>query len=323
MIELRVTEDSSGVRLDKFLRKKLDQVPVSHLFKMIRTKKVRVNGARAQPEQPLQAGDVISIRGEEERLLSPVSDRRSPTQLARPPALDLRQLRILLEDDWMMAIDKPSGMAVHPGSGIAGGTVVDYVRGYLGPKAVRNDFSASPAHRLDRETSGVLLVAKRRPAMVHFTDVFTRGTAKKRYLALVKGRMPKNKGTIDLPLAERQQTARSREIRGVNMQSAVTRYEVVRQGSECALLACTIETGRTHQIRRHLAAIGHPVAGDRRYGDFGFNREAKARWNLKRLFLHAERIEFPHPQHGRRVIVEAALPPELHDVLRKAALPYP
>src|ERR671937_776095 len=124
MIEFQIDEDNAGIRLDKFLRKKLDQVPVSHLFKMIRTKKVRVNGARAQPEQPLQAGDVVSIRGEEERLLSPVSERPSPGKLARPPALDLRQLRILMEDDWMMAIDKPSGMAVHSGSGITGGTVV-------------------------------------------------------------------------------------------------------------------------------------------------------------------------------------------------------
>jgi 23S rRNA pseudouridine955/2504/2580 synthase len=321
MIEFRVTEDNAGARLDKFLRRKLDQVPVSHLFKMVRTKKVRVNGKRAQPEQSLQAGDVVSIRGEAERLLAPVGERRERS--AVPPPVDPRELRILLEDDWMMAIDKPSGMAVHPGSGIAGGTVVDYVRAHLGAKAIRNDFTASPAHRLDRDTSGVLLVAKRRPAMVHFTDVFTRGEAKKRYLALVKGRMPQQKGTVDLPLAERQQTARSREARGVNMQKAVTRYSVMRQGSECALLACTIETGRTHQIRRHLAAVGHPVAGDRRYGDFGFNREAKARWNLKRLFLHAERIEFPHPQHGQRVSVESGLPPELQEVLRRAALPYP
>ncbi|HZA49536.1 MAG TPA: RluA family pseudouridine synthase [Myxococcaceae bacterium] len=321
MIEFRVSEDNAGARLDKFLRRKLDQVPVSHLFKMVRTKKVRVNGKRAQPEQALQAGDVVSIRGEAERLLAPIGERRPPR--AQPPPVDPRELRILFEDDWMMAIDKPAGMAVHTGSGISGGTVVDYVRAHLGPKAVRNDFVASPAHRLDRDTSGVLLVAKRRPAMVHFTDVFTHGKAKKRYLALVKGRMPRDKGTIDLPLAERQQTARSREMRGVNMQKAVTRYSVLRQGSECALMACTIETGRTHQIRRHLAAIGHPIAGDRRYGDFGFNREAKARWNLKRLFLHAEQIEFPHPQHGGRIAVESELPPELQDILRRAALPYP
>jgi 23S rRNA pseudouridine955/2504/2580 synthase len=321
MIEYRVSEDSAGIRLDKFLRKRLDQVPASHLFKMIRTKKVRVNGKRAQPEQPLSSGDLISIRGEAEKLLTPLEG--APRRPPEPPPVDPAELKILLEDDWMMAIDKPSGMAVHTGSGITGGTAVDYVRAHLGPRAVRNDFTASPAHRLDRETSGVLLVAKRRPAMVHFTDVFTHGKSRKRYLALVKGKMPRPRGTIDLPLSEHQQTARSKTERGVNMQEAVTHWEVVRQGSECALLACTIETGRTHQIRRHLAAIGHPVAGDRRHGDFGFNREAKTRWNLKRLFLHAERIEFPHPQHGGRVKVESPLPPELDDVLKRAALTYP
>jgi 23S rRNA pseudouridine955/2504/2580 synthase len=103
----------------------------------------------------------------------------------------------------------------------------------------------------------------------------------------------------------------------------VTRWQVLKQASECTLLCCAIETGRTHQIRRHLAAIGHPVAGDRRYGDFGFNREARARWGLKRLFLHAERIEFPHPEHGQKVVIEAELPAELKDVLKRAALPWP
>ena len=323
MIEYRIGDDLVGVRLDKFLRKKLDRVPASHVFKMIRTKKIRVNGKRAQPEQPLALGDLVTIRGTEETLHGHPSAVTREKQPPPPPPLDLSRLHVLLEDDWMMAIDKPSGMAVHTGSGITGGTVVDYVRAYLGPKAVRNDFAASPAHRLDRETSGVILVAKRRPAMVHFTDVFTHGRAKKRYITMVKGRMPREKGVIDLPLAEHQQTAASKERRGVNMQEALTRWQVLRQSSDAALLSCTIETGRTHQIRRHLAAIGHPVAGDRRYGDFDFNREAKARWGLKRLFLHAERIEFPHPQHGGNVTVEAELTAELKEVLNRAALPWP
>jgi 23S rRNA pseudouridine955/2504/2580 synthase len=322
MIEYRIDEDNAGIRLDKFLRKKLATVPTSHLFKMIRTKKVRVNGKRAQPEQELQAGDAVAIRGDEKQLLGPARPGAEQAKAPLPP-LDPTKLKVLLEDDWMMAVDKPSGMAVHTGSGITGGTVVDYVRAYLGPKAVRNDFAASPAHRLDRETSGVLLVAKRRPAMVHFTDVFTHGKSRKRYVTLAKGRMPKPTGTIDLPLSEHQQTAESKARRGVNMQEAITRYRVLKQGSEVALLEVTIETGRTHQIRRHLAAIGHPVAGDRKYGDFTFNRDVRARWGLKRLFLHAQRIEFPHPENSGKRVVEAELPPELLEVLKRAALEYP
>ncbi|MCP3062062.1 RluA family pseudouridine synthase [Myxococcus fulvus] len=316
MIEYRIETDTAGMRLDKHLRKRLPTVPVSHLFKMIRTKKVRVNGKRAQPEQLLAEGDVLTIRGDEQTLKG--EDR--PKVDRPPPPVDPSRLVILREDDWLMAVDKPSGMAVHTGSGITGGTLVDYVRAYLGPKAVRNDFTASPAHRLDRETSGVILVAKRRPAMVHFTEVFTHGLSKKRYLTLVKGKMPKESGVIDLPLSEHQQTAESKARRGVNMQEALTRWKVVKQSGEVALLSCAIETGRTHQIRRHLTAIGHPVVGDKKYGDFAFNRDVQARWGLKRLFLHAERIEFPHPEGGGKVAVEAPLPPELRDVLKRAAL---
>ncbi len=318
VLEFRITEDHAGVRLDKFLRKKLANVPVSHLFKMIRVKKVKVNGKRAQGEQALAVGDLITVRGDEQQLTgTPIA--RAP---APPPPVDLTELKVLFEDDWLLVMDKPSGMAVHTGSGITGGTVVDLVRAYLGPKAVRNDFAASPAHRLDRDTSGVLVVAKRRPAMVHFTDVFTRHRAKKRYLVLVKGKLNKPEGLIDLPLSEHQQTAESRERRGVNLQEARTRWKVIAQSSEVAFVSATIETGRTHQIRRHFLAIGHPVAGDKKHGDFAFNREAKARWGLKRLFLHAERLEFPHPEGDRRTVVESPLPQELVDVLSAAGLSH-
>lgn len=315
MLEYRITEDHAGVRLDKFLRTVLANVPTSHVFKMIRVKKVRVNGKRAQPEQHLAKDDVVTVRGAQQQLLG-----EQPRAPAPPPPVDLAALVVLLEDDWLLVIDKPSGMAVHTGSGITGGTVVDLVRAYLGPRAVRNEFAASPAHRLDRETSGVLVVAKRRPAMVHFTDVFTHHKAKKRYLALVKGRLPKSSGLIDLPLAEHQQTKASKDRRGVNLQEARTRYQVLAQGGDCAFLECTIETGRTHQIRRHFAAIGHPVAGDAKHGDFAWNRDLKARWGLKRLFLHAQRLEFPHPEGHRRVTVEAPLPADLREVLGRSGI---
>jgi 23S rRNA pseudouridine955/2504/2580 synthase len=316
MLEYRIGDDFAGVRLDKYLRRTLPNVPTSHLFKMIRVKKVRVNGKRATPEQDLAAGDLITIRGAAEQLLHEPADRKPPP----PPPVDLSRLKILLEDDWLVVIDKPSGMAAHTGSGITGNTVVDVVRAYLGPKGVRNEFSASPAHRLDRDTSGVLVVAKRRPAMVHFTEVFTNHRAKKRYLLLVKGTLPKTTGLIDLALSEHQQTSESRSRRGVNMQEARTRYTVLAQAGDAAYVQCTIETGRTHQIRRHFAAIGHPVAGDTKHGDFAFNRDLKARWGLKRLFLHSTRLEFPHPADGRKVVVEAPLPGELVEVLERAGL---
>ncbi len=307
MLEFRITEDSAGQRLDKFLRRQLFGVPPSHLFKMIRVKKVRVNGARAQPAQPLAVGDVVTVRGTEDKLLA-----ERPVVAASPR--EVEALNVLLEDEWLMIIDKPTGMAVHPGSGITRGTVVDIVRAYLGDKAERNGFVASPAHRIDKDTSGVLVVAKRRPAMVHMTELFTAGKVKKRYLALAQGRFADKRGTIDTPLPEKQQTRRSKDVRGVNMQEAVTHYEVLGAGQECSYLSCTIETGRTHQIRRHLASIGHPLAGDERYGDFGFNRTAKA-FGVRRLFLHAARIEFSHPKDGHRVVVEAPLPAELNTVL--------
>ncbi len=316
MIEFRIDEDNAGVRLDKFLRKRLATVPTSHLYKMVRTKRVRVNGKRAQVDQPLATGDLLTIRGDEKNLLGPPGQASK----ALPAALDASWLEVLYEDDWMMAVNKPAGLAVHPGSGITGGTLVDFVRARLGTKATRNDFAASPAHRLDRETSGVILVAKRRPAMVHFTDVFTHGKARKRYLVLVRGRMPKDRGVIDLLLSEHQQTAESKARRGVNMQEAVTRYHVLGQTDQVAYLECAIDTGRTHQIRRHLAALGHPVAGDRKYGDFPFNREARDRWGLKRMFLHSERIEFPHPDDGRNIRLCAPLPTELEDALRRTGV---
>lgn len=317
MIERKVSEDATGQRLDKYVRKLLRDVPLSHVYKMLRTRKVRVNGRRGRAEYLLQAGDVVEIRGDEERLLSAPPERKGP------PLATGRPLAILFEDDHLMAVDKPAGMAVHPGTGITGGTLVDEVRAYLGPRAVRNEFAASPAHRLDRDTSGVILVAKRRPAMVRLTEIFTAGQARKRYLVLAKGIFSEPRGLIDLPLAEHEQTGRSRQERGVNMQPARTRFRVLAQAGSVSLLDCLIETGRTHQIRRHLAAVGHPVAGDRRHGDFPYNRELRARHGLKRMFLHARRLEVEHPILKERLVLEAPLPPDLADALRRMGIEPP
>ncbi len=314
MFEHTISEDEAGQRLDKLARRLLPEVPLSGVFKLIRTKRIRVNGKRSQVEYLLQPGDVVHFR-----VVQP-----GPEALRRPrPApAKLPEVPILFEDDAILVVDKPGGLAVHPGSGIKGGTLVDWARHYLQVDPEQKDFKPSPAHRLDRETSGVIVVAKKRKAMVGLTEIFTAGTADKTYLGLVKGRMPRPVGTIDQPLAEHQQTSRSRQERGVNMQPAVTHYRVLATGAGVSLLECTIETGRTHQIRRHLSAIGHPIVGDSRYGDFPFNRDAAKTWGLKRQFLHARRLELEHPTTGQKMGFDAPLPDELVAVLNAAGIAW-
>jgi 23S rRNA pseudouridine955/2504/2580 synthase len=334
--EYTVRPDAAGQRLDKFLRKRFADVPLSHLYKLVRTKKVRVNGSRADIAQLLQPGDVVVVHAAQAK---PESAPAAPRPASQVP----QDFAILYEDAHILVCDKPAGLAIHPGSGIAGDTLVDEVRAYLerqGLVVPEGEFKPSPAHRLDRETSGVVVVAKTRQAMVRLTETFTRGEAKKSYLALAKGRFQRERGTIELRLAEHQQTAASRSQRGVNLQQAVTHWmrlgdrmlrpsgsapragDPPASGDEATLLELHIETGRTHQIRRHLAAIGHPVAGDTRYGDFPFNRRARAAWGLRRMFLHSARLALAHPITGKRLSFEAPLPPELSNVLGRARIAY-
>jgi 23S rRNA pseudouridine955/2504/2580 synthase len=321
VIEIVVTEEAAGQRLDKLLRKALKDVPLSHVFKMLRTRKVRVNGARGRPEQLLAAGDKVVVRGDEEQLRGGAPERR-PSK----PAEVRITFRVLYEDEHVLAVDKPSGLAAHPGTGITGATLVEEARAYLKvpPEPPAGAFVPSPAHRLDRETSGVVIVAKTRKAMVGLTHIFTSGEGvKKTYLALAKGKFARPEGTIDTPLSEHEQTGKSKALRGVNMQEAVTHWRVVSSMKEASLLAVRIETGRTHQIRRHLEASGHPVAGDKRYGDFPFNRIAKQRWGLDRMFLHAWKLSLPHPVTGATLALEAPLPGELGEVLSSMNLAPP
>src|SRR4051812_2768147 len=314
-LDFKVSSDAAGQRLDKFLRRRLENLPLSHLYKLVRTKKVRVNGARAEIAQLLHPGDEITVHV------------LQPTQPPPPkPAGAVGQdFAVLYEDEHILAVDKPAGLAIHPGSGITGETLVDQVRAYLvrqGLVTPEGEFKPSPAHRLDRETSGVVVVAKTRQAMVRLTEIFTAGEAEKTYFALAKGRFQKESGSIDLRLAEHQQTFASKQQRGVNLQAALTHWKRLAGGPEATLLELSIETGRTHQIRRHLEAIGHPVVGDTKYGDFPFNRIAQRQWGLKRMFLHSARLSLSHPMTRKRLALVSPLPGELLDVLPRAQIQW-
>ncbi len=307
-----VDEESAGQRLDNFLIRHLKGVPKTHVYRIIRSGEVRVNKGRASADTRVETGDVVR--------LPPVrTSDKAEAKLANPAPG--REFPLLLEDDALLAIDKPAGVAVHGGSGVSFG-VIEQLR------------QARPAakflelvHRLDRETSGILLVAKKRSALKHLQDQFRERETGKTYLALVLGDWPASKKVIDAPLHKYLLPDGERRVKVVPKDDpdgmrSVTLVQVRQRLPGYTLLEVTIKTGRTHQIRVHLASQGHAIAGDDKYGDFELNKSLQKR-GLKRMFLHAWRLQFTHPASGERVELHAALPPELESFVAHVATPSP
>ena len=297
---LTVDEESTGQRLDNFLIRHLKGVPKTHIYRIIRSGEVRVNKGRASADTRIETGDVVR--------LPPVRISDKVAEKAARPAPG-REFPLLLEDDALMAIDKPAGVAVHGGSGVSFG-VIEQLR-QARPLAKLLEL----VHRLDRETSGILLVAKKRSALKHLQDQFRERETGKTYLALVQGSWPEKLKVIDsalhkylLPDGERRVKITSNA--DPDGMRSITLVKVAERLVGCTLLEVTIKTGRTHQIRVHLASQGHPIAGDDKYGDFEWNK-AVQKQGLKRMFLHAWRLQFTHPATGKRVQLKSNLPSEL------------
>jgi 23S rRNA pseudouridine955/2504/2580 synthase len=317
---LSVDEDSAGQRLDNFLIRELKGVPKTHVYRIIRSGEVRVNKGRAAADTRVASGDLVRV--------PPVRLSAAAEQKQDRPA-PAREFPILFEDEHMLAVDKPAGVAVHGGSGVSFG-VIEQLR-QARPAARMLEL----VHRLDRETSGILLVAKKRSALLKLQDQFRERETGKTYLALAVGQWPANKKVIDLPLHKYLQADGERRVKvvakddpdGMRSITLVKVKDLIpakggNQGSPFSLLEVTIKTGRTHQIRVHLAAQGHPIAGDDKYGDFELNK-ALAKQGLKRMFLHAWRLQFDHPATGERIELLAPLPPELKRFADHAPLATP
>lgn len=307
---LEVDEDSSGQRLDNFLMRHLKGVPKTHVYRIIRSGEVRINKGRVSAETRVQSGDMVR--------LPPVRISEKVAEKAERPA-PAKDFPALLEDEHMVALSKPAGVAVHGGSGVSFG-VIEQMR-----QARPDAKFLELVHRLDRETSGILLVAKKRSALINLQDQFRERETGKTYLALVQGVWPANKKVIDLPLHKYLQADGERRVRVTTQDDpegmrSITLVKVRKlleprplQGLPgMSLLEVTIKTGRTHQIRVHLSSQGHPIVGDDKYGDFDLNRRVQKQ-GLKRMFLHAWRLQFNHPASGERVELRAELPPELAD----------
>ena len=297
----QIGEEVGGQRIDNYLVKLLKGVPKSHVYRILRSGEVRVNGGRAKPDYRVQGGDELRV--------PPVRvAERAPR--AAPPVSAALERAILLEDEYLLALNKPSGLAVHGGSGINFG-VIEQLRAQR-PQSRFLEL----VHRLDRDTSGVLLLAKKRSALTALHAELREGRVRKFYLALVKGKWLDGKQSVRLNLHKYLLASGERRVAvKADGQESHTIFALERACGDFSLLRAELKTGRTHQIRVHLAHLGFPIAGDDKYGDFESNK-LLARSGLKRMFLHAANVTFRHPASGAKVTVEAPLPAELQNFLQ-------
>lgn len=284
---LEVGEEGGGQRIDNFLLRQLKGVPKSHVYRVLRSGEVRVNSGRVKPDYRLKIGDRVRI---------------PPVRMAEKKPLAPRPLELPVnhEDDALLVVDKPSGVAVHGGSGVSFG-VIESLRAAR-PQAKFLEL----AHRLDRDTSGLLILCKRRSALVELHRMLREGEVGKVYLAVVKGVAKKS---LELRESLHKYVTASGERRvavQAQGQKAFTKTRKVKGNGEFSLLEVQLLTGRTHQIRVHLAHAGHPIVGDDKYGDFALNRELK-----QRLLLHAARLTLRHPLSGETLKLESPLPAEM------------
>ena len=304
---VRVPEDRAGQRLDNFLLGQLKGAPRSLVYKLVRSGQVRVNGGRVKADRRLEGGDEVRI---------PPVRLEAPGEKGTPAKglLEAMEASIVFEDARLLAINKPSGVASHGGSGISFGAIETL-------RALRPRESLELVHRLDRDTSGVLMVAKKRSALSELQALMREdhgraGGIRKRYLALLAGRMPDGTMSVDAPLHVGLRQGGERHVQVSNGgKPSLSHFKLLERRGGQSYCEVRIETGRTHQIRAHAQHIGHPVAGDDKYGDPEANARLRRDIGLKRLFLHAASLEFALDAGKTPYVLNAPLAPELLDAL--------
>lgn len=313
---VEVTSEDAGTRLDRLLTRELPGIPRTRLFRLIRKGEVRVNGKRADAAQRLETGDKVRVPPVREEVAPEVGEDGVATPRVRPVSArlqsDVRQA-IVYQDDRLIVLDKPSGLAVHGGSGVSHGAIEAL-------RAAFPDEELELVHRLDRDTSGVLLVARKRSTLRTLHALLREHAFEKRYLALVSGPWNLGRKRIDAKLLTHTRVGGERTVRVAdNGKEALSEFRPIQFfGSRATLMEVSIFTGRTHQIRVHAAHANHPVAGDEKYGDKLANEGFRA-LGLERMFLHASSVSFVWPEKGTEFSVNTPLPPELARVLDELA----
>ena len=319
---LTVDDGSAGQRLDNFLIRELKGAPKTLVYRIIRSGEVRINKGRCSADSRLEVGDVVRV--------PPVRLAEKPAE----PAIPAREFPIVFEDEHLIVVDKPAGVAVHGGSGVSFGVIEQLRRAR--PQAKFLEL----VHRLDKETSGLLMIAKKRSALTHLQDQLRDRETGKTYAALVSGAWAKSRKVVDVPLLKFVGSDGERWVRAVpnpgdpqadQAKRSISLVKVMEalpgrtsDDAGYSLLDVTIKTGRTHQIRVHLAHKGHPIVGDPKYGDFEANRAlARGALRFDRMFLHARQLRVTHPATGETLTLNAPLPPECETLLAALRRPAP
>jgi 23S rRNA pseudouridine955/2504/2580 synthase len=316
MEEIRIGPDDAGQRLDRFLRKYLKGAKLPTIYKMIRTRQVVVNGKKSRPEKRIHEGDLLVLYPADRRMTDLRGSSRRGSKGDAPP------LEVIYEDDDVLAVAKPPFLLVHKGRKEDEATLLDSIQEYLGPGEAKT-FRPNLAHRIDRLTSGVVLVGKTAAGLRGLTRALRRKKVDKAYLVLAKGEVESDAGEIDAPLL-RMDLFDSNRLRvevAREGKPARTLYRVLARHAGLTLLEARPQTGRTHQIRVHLAHLGHPLAGDPVYGDAGLNEALRGRHGLWRQWLHAFSVRLNHPATGRGLFIRAPLPDDLLKVLDGEGFP--
>ena len=303
-VNLVIGVDQADRRIDNFLISHLNRIPKSRIYQMLRRGEVRINGGRIKPEYRLQAGDEIRI--------PPVFEQKSAAPGAAPPHLvGLMNECVIYEDDRLVVINKPAGLPVHAGTSSYFG-VIELLR-----EMFSNEDNLHLAHRLDKETSGCLLVAKNMSVLRLVNEALKSGKVRKEYDALLLGRLRQKSITVDSPLRRYRSHRGEGKVRLDDYgKTAVSEFNAVKVFRDATSVKVRIGTGRTHQIRVHAASLGHPLAGDGKYGDREFNKEMRA-LGLKRMFLHAGKISVPELKATGEYQFSAPLPADLEEILKR------
>jgi RluA family pseudouridine synthase len=316
MIEIKCGTEESGSRLDRLLRKRLALMSLSEIFSLVRKGGVKINGKKTKQDYRLADGDVVTIYADESELVAKKGPDVSLKSIVNTEFFK-RNFKIIYEDNDLLACNKPAGIVVHPGTGhLHHDTLIEMVTGYLLSKDLLKE-GEEPAlvHRLDRDTSGVILIAKNKNILRKIHEIFRSRDLTKHYIAICHNRPPEFEGEIILGMERKDKSKGGMKMEvSEDGDYSKSSYKILSYENNISKVEVFLETGKTHQIRVHLNHVGAPIIGDERYGnpelDIPVLKKAK-----KRLYLHAYRLSFKHPVKGKKLTLEAPLPPEFSEIL--------